>query len=105
MRCEITFQFNPRESLDAIVDIEQDDMALHAARKWMDDTWEKMGCEPIRPSGKVLLLDKILGIAEAYGFETLSNDISARETFSRHIAQALGKPRITVDLPGLRIGY
>ena len=56
-------------------------------------------------SSVVLLLDKILGIAEAYGFETLSSDASARETFARHIAQALGKPHITVDLPGLRIGY
>lgn len=105
MRCEITFIFNSRDTLESIVEIEQDDMALHAARKWMDETWEKMGCEPIRPSGKVLLLDKILGIAEAYGQDALSSDTSARETFAKHIAQALGKPHVTVDLPGLRIGY
>lgn len=105
MRCEITFIFNTRDTVDSIVDVEQDDMALHAARKWMDDTWEKMGCEPIRPSGKVLLLDKILGIAEAYGHDVLSRDVGARETFARHIAHALGKPHVTVDLPGLRIGY
>ncbi len=105
MRCEITFIFNTRDTIESIVDVEQDDMALHAARKWMDDTWEKMGCEPIRPSGKVLLLDKILGIAEAYGHDALSKDGSVRETFATHIAQALGKPHVTVDLPGLRIGY
>ena len=105
MRCEITYLFNPRDSLEVIVDVEQDDMALHAARKWMDETWEKMGCEPIRPSGKVLLLDKILGIAEAYGYEALSNNAVARDTFARQIAHVLGKPHVTVDLPGLRIGY
>ncbi len=105
MRCEITFIFNSRDTLESMVEVEQDDMALHGARKWMDDTWEKMGCEPIRPSGKVLLLDKILGIAEAYGHDKLSGDASARETFARQIALALGKPHVTVDLPGLRIGY
>ena len=105
MRCEISFIFNTRDSLDSIVEIEQDDMALHAARKWMDETWEKMGCEPIRPSGKVLLLDKILSITEAFGFDTLANDTHTRETLAKQIAHALGKSHVTVDLPGLRIGY
>lgn len=105
MRCEITFIFNTRDSLDTFVEVERDDSAQHAARQWIDDAWEKMGCEPIRPSGKVLLLDKILGITEAYGHETLSHDASARDTFARHIAQALGRSPITIDLPGLRVGY
>lgn len=105
MRCEITFIFNTRDSLDTFVEVERDDSTQHAARQWIDDTWEKMGCEPIRPSGKVLLLDKILGIAEAYGHDTLSSDASACDTFARNIALALGRSPVTIDLPGLRIGY
>ena len=105
MRCEISFLFSPRNTLDMVVDTEPTADGAAAARKWLDDTWEAMGCEPVRPSGKVLLLDKILGVTDAYGYSALASDEARAQELAHHIAQALGRPRVTVDLPGLRVGY
>ena len=105
MRCEISFVFSARNTLDLIVDAELTDAGAASARKWLDDTWEQLGCEPVRPSGKVLLLDKILGITDAYGYSALSSDDALAQSVARQFAQALGKSRVTVDLPDLRVGY
>lgn len=105
MRSEISFVFSPRNTLDVVVVADPTDANAQAARKWLDDTWEEMGCEPVRPSGKVLLLDKILGVTDAYGFSALSDDEARAQELALQIAHALGKPRVTVDLPGLRVGY
>jgi len=105
MRCEISFVFSPRNTLDVVVDTDPTGADAAGARKWLDDTWEAMGCEPVRPSGKVLLLDKILGVTDAYGYSALSSDDARAQELARHIIHALGRPRVTVDLPGLRVGY
>ena len=105
MRCEISFVFSPRDTLDVVVDADPTDANASAARKWLDDTWEQMGCEPVRPSGKVLLLDKILGVTDAYGYTALSSDAARAQELASQIAHALGRSRVTVDLPGLRVGY
>ena len=75
------------------------------ARDWFDGAWETLGCEPLRPSGKVLLLDKVLGVADALGYDILSTDAKEAREFAEHLALALERPRITVDLPGLTVGY
>ncbi|ETH87317.1 hypothetical protein L560_4024 [Bordetella pertussis STO1-CHOC-0018] len=79
--------------------------AAAAARDWFDSAWEMLGCEPLRPSGKVLLLDKILGVADALGYDTLSGDAKESREFAEQAALALGKARIVVDLPGLMVGH
>src|SRR3546814_8784753 len=76
-----------------------------AARDWFDSTWTRLGCEPLRPSGKVLLLDKILGVADALGYTGLSQDEQQAAEYAAQAALALEKPRITVDLPGLVVGF
>jgi hypothetical protein len=37
------------------------------ARWWLDDQFTRLGCEPIRPTGKVLTVDKVLSVAQARG--------------------------------------
>ena len=56
-------------------------------------------------SGKVLLLDKVLGVADALGYDVLFTDEKEAREFAEHLALALERPRITVDLPGLTVGY
>lgn len=105
MRSDITVIFGAGRSVDLSVDVEPSPQRANDARDWFDGAWETLGCEPLRASGKVLLLDKILGVAEALGYDTLSGDEKESREFAEHAALALNKPRITVDLPGLTVGY
>lgn len=105
MRGTVTFIFNPRQSLDIDLDVQIDPEVGTQARQWLETTWEQLGCEPLRPSGKVLLLDKILGVADAYGYTTLSTDTDKQAQLARMILQAVQAQRVTVDLPGLTVGF
>lgn len=105
MRSVVTIIFNGRQLLETSVDIEPGAAAAQAARDWFDTTWVRLGCEPLRPSGKILLLDKILGVADALGHAKLSQDHDLAREFAAQAALALEKPHITVDLPGLVVGH
>lgn len=75
-----------------------------AARRWLDDEFIRMECEPLRASGKLLLADKVLTVAQAAGPALLSD-----ATWFRHFALAtqgaLAKPFVKVDLESLTISY
>lgn len=73
------------------------------AQDWLDDTYVTLGCEPLRPSGKVLLLDRVLAIAMAAGIEKFSDPVFAQD-YAEHVAQALQRARVVVDIPGLTVG-
>ena len=105
MRSTVTIVFNSRQSIERSVDVQPDDQASQAARDWFDATWTRLGCEPLRPSGKVLLLDKILGVADALGYASLSQDEASAAELATQVALALEKPRVTVDLPGSAVGF
>jgi hypothetical protein len=82
-------------------------MPHEQARTWLDEQFTEMGCEPIRPSGKVLTADKVLSIAEAAG-EARFRDSAHREwalAFARAASAALSKPVVSVDLATMSIGY
>ncbi|SHH71321.1 hypothetical protein [Pollutimonas bauzanensis] len=105
MRSVVTVVFNARQSIELAVDVEPGGPASAAARAWFETTWLRLGCEPLRASGKVLLLDKILGVADALGYLELSGNKDLALEFATQAAMALEKPRITVDLPGLTVGF
>lgn len=105
MRSDVTIVFSARQSLELIVEVEPGGQASIDARNWFDDSWAELDCEPLRASGKVLLLDKILGVADALGYTALSKDPAQAQEFARQSALALEKPRITIDLPNLSVGF
>jgi len=105
MRSDVTIIFDARRSVDLQTDVAPSPEAANAARQWFDQAWENLGCEPLRPSGKVLLLDKLMGVADALGYEVLRGTDDRAAEFARQAALALNKPRITIDLPGLVVGY
>ena len=72
-------------------------MAADAARQWLDEQFTQMDCEPLRATGKLLLADKVLVVAQARGAELL--------TFARAASAALAKPVITVDLSTMSVSY
>ena len=105
MQPHVIVVFDTQRSLELPVDTALDAGQAGASRDWFDQTWESLGCEPLRVSGKVLLLDKILGVADALGYGRLSTQADLAQEFAAHAVQALQKPRVTVDLPGLAIVY
>lgn len=105
MRSVVTIVFNSRDSVELDVDVDPGEPASRAARDWFDQTWTRLGCEPLRPSGKVLLLDKILGVADAMGHSLLAQNADQAQEFAANAALALDRPRITVDLPGQVVAY
>ena len=77
------------------------------ARHWLDEQFTFLGCEPIRPTGKVLTADKILCVAEAAG-EGRFRDAAHRPwamAFARAASAALAKPVGSVDVPKQSLTY
>jgi hypothetical protein len=105
MRADVSILYDARRAVHLVTLVEPTPQSAAQAREWFDKNWDAFGCEPLRPSGKVLLLDKVLGVADALGYGLLAVDASRAQEFAHYAALALGKPRITIDLPGLTVGY
>jgi len=101
MRCDVSFIFNTTQTLQVQLNMEPSNAFAAQSQQWLVEKWEELECEPLRPSGKVLVLDRILGITDAMGYHFLQNHPQQREELARHCINALGSPNITVDLPGL----
>lgn len=75
-----------------------------SARRWLARQFVDMGCEPTNPTGKVLLADKILGVARAIGEEPFAENASAAREFARNAVVAFEKTRLSIDVPSLSVG-
>lgn len=105
MHSDVSLIFDAHRTLSLSVQPQAAPGAADAARAWLAQSWESLGCEPLRPSGKVLLLDQIIGVTDALGYETLAREPARARELAEQIALAIGRPRITVDLPGLSVDY
>ena len=74
------------------------------ARAWLDTQFTQLGGEPLRPTGKLLLADKVLVVAQAGGAELLADPVWGK-AFARAASAALAKPVITVDLSTMSVSY
>ena len=79
-------------------------MGHEEARRWLDVQFTALDGEPLRPSGKVLLADKVLVVAREAGLRRLQ-DAVWREAYARAAHAVLGRPVIKVDVPGLAVSY
>lgn len=62
-------------------------MGHEAGRRWLDDQFTALDCEPLRASGKVLLADKVLTVARAAGLRcwpTRHGPVTLRALPARH---------------------
>ena len=81
-------------------------MAADQARRWLDDQFVARECEPLRPTGKVLTVDKVLVLAEAIGAQALQDDEALREAFGRAVVAALGQPAtVRIDVEGRAVSF
>jgi hypothetical protein len=74
-----------------------------SASRWLGQQFVDLGCQPTNPTGKVLLVDKILGVARALGDKPFAgNERTARE-FARYALVAFEKPSLSINLPDLSV--
>lgn len=103
MRSEVTVTFKDTAPLRIDLD-KAPAMRAEDARLWLDRQFTEMGCEPLRPTGKVLAADKVVVVAQAAGPAKFADGAWARE-FARAASAALDKPVVHVDVPSLTIGF
>ena len=103
MRSAVTVTFKDAAPLRMDLDKAQP-MPLDEARAWLDQQFTEMGCEPLRPTGKVLAADKVVVVAQAGGPAKFAEPRWAQE-FARAASAILGRPVVNVDVPSLTIAY
>jgi hypothetical protein len=74
------------------------------ARTWLDEQYIAFDCAPTRASGKVLVADKLLVVAEAAG-ERQFADAAWATQFAAVAAAMTSRDLVTIDLPGRSVGY
>src|SRR5512137_2555137 len=98
MRQEVTVNYGRAGSVTAMLHPGTVAWAPDVARRWLDDQFVALECEPLRVSGKVLSADKVLAVAGALGLERLTQDEALRSDFAQAVTAALGRPLVTVDV-------
>jgi hypothetical protein len=74
------------------------------ARKWLDEQFANLECEPLRASGKLLLADKVVVIAREAGSKHFA-DAAWGAAFAAAASAALGKKLLHVDADTLSVTY
>jgi len=101
MQGEVMVSFGPDELMRWSVETTLDNQA---GRAWLDAQYVSMGCEPIRASGKVLIVDKLLAITDAAGAARFADATWARQ-FAEAVVAATQRPLVRIDLPGQTVNY
>lgn len=91
----VEFKFNVEEAQP---------LSHEAARAWLEAQFTELDCEPLRASGKVLTVDKVLRVTQAAGAALLSDEKWAAD-YVRAVHGALAKNMIRVDVPAMAITY
>ena len=80
------------------------DVSDEAARTWLDQQYSELGCVPANPVGKVLSVDKVLGVARAAGVAAFEDRQWAR-IFARAAVATLHRPVVRIDVADATVGY
>ena len=103
MHSEVSVTF--KNHLPVRIDLQNvQPMPNEAARRWLDEQFTQMECEPLRPTGKLLTADKVVVVAEAAG-PLMFADAQWAQEFARAARAALGKPLVNIDVATLSISY
>ncbi|MFO7640472.1 MAG: hypothetical protein R6X17_04160 [Candidatus Competibacteraceae bacterium] len=74
------------------------------ARTWLAREFEDLECAPPNPSGKILVLDMILGVAEYGGENRFIKGGEWAKSFAIAVAVALERPAVKIDVANLVVG-
>ena len=100
MRHDVTVRFADG---DEIVLHPSAPLPLEDARRWLDQEFIRLQCEPMRASGKVLFVDKLLGLAESAGAAGFRDGAWA-ESYARAALGALGRTSVRISLEDGSVG-
>ena len=103
MRSEVTVKLDAGREFRFDLD-EVQPMPHDVARWWLDDQFTRLSCEPLRPTGKLLLADKVIVVAQAAGAKLLDDPKWSAE-FARATSAALAKPVVRVDIAAMTVSY
>ncbi len=100
MSAQVSIRFGPDVTVDIRVPFASDAAAQAQGRDWLDRAFHEFGCEPIRLTGKVLLLDKVLAVADAAGEKHFRRDPAWGELYAKAVTSALQRTLVQVDVEG-----
>ena len=72
--------------------------------QWLDEQFTAMECEPLRATGKLLMADRVVVVAQAAGPDKFA-DAQWAMAFAQAASAVLGKQVINVDADSLVITY
>ncbi|MCS4292391.1 MAG: hypothetical protein RR749_03470 [Comamonas sp.] len=79
-------------------------MSNEDGRRWLDQEFLRMDCEPLRASGKVLIVDKVVVVAKAAGAQLLG-DAQWLAQFARASVGAVGRPTVVVNTKAMTASF
>lgn len=88
--------------------IDRQDLAGRSAdeaRKWFDREFTALECEVATPTGKVLIIDRILSVAKYAGAKRFQTQPAWAEQFAKYTTVVLGRDLTRVDVAAYAIGY
>ncbi len=80
-------------------------MPREESMQWMEREYAELGCEPTNPVGKVLLSDRLLGVARARGAGAFAGQAEWARTFARHAVILMGRSNVTINVPDATVGF
>lgn len=79
--------------------------SIDDARKWFDHEFTALECDVATPTGKVLIIDRILSVAKYAGEQRFLDQQAWAEQFAKYTALILARDLIRVDVVNYAIGY
>ena len=106
MRSEVTVSWGENATHRFDLD-EVQPMTHEAARAWLDEQFVALDCEPLRASGKVLMADKVVVVAQGAGQDrfALPGHAAWAQAYARAVSAALAKPVVRVDVSTLSVSF
>ena len=82
-----------------------DGASLDDARKWFEHEFSVLNCVVETPTGKILVVDRILSVAKFAGELRFREQATWADQFARYAAAILGRELIRIDIEHYCIGY
>ena len=105
MRQEVIVSFSPSQRCELALHAGQPVPAPDEGRRWLDEQFIAHDCEPLRASGKVLVADKVLAVAQAAGPQRFATDAAWSMAFACATLGALARPVVRVDVAAGALSY
>lgn len=75
------------------------------ARKWLEKEFNDLKCEVTSPTGKILIIDKLIAVAQKAGEDRFAQRTEWAVQYARNVALTLGRDLVRVDVEHMRLGY